>query len=466
MFSAQPHITTTLRFTDSDVTVVKINIKEHKIISIYQHPLPPGSIHKGEVNNPAAVVDVIRAGLTQTHSLNQEIIIGLPEDRILFGTGDSQNIPLEKLAEAMKWQAEEQFPGGTDSFYIDWQIILAPNIPSKTLLIAAPKRTVDGFMAVIRQLAKPIACEPTSTSLAKLTPTGETALVAEIRTSASTIILVDSHKMIHFSTIVTDPNQLTVEMQRLCAYSEQKYQTNPSKIYLCGEGATAQWLAFITREVKIPAFALPLPPLANLPQLPLRFAVALSLGVSPPLAPSSPQTINLLPRQLEDEYSRQLEKKQLSFGFKASIIATVITAIIMGLTYINIRLTLAGIRQKIAAQEQAVQATSYDQAAKQAEAANALARQLQRLPAQDKLSAIIDSLYQALPAGVSVKDYTVNLSEKVVIVSGIAPTRDLLLTLKSNLEATPEFNLVTIPLPTLEQKKDVEFSIAIDIASK
>jgi len=456
---------TSIRFTGSDLTGIKFDLKDQRILNLYQQPLVPGLIVRGEVTNISALAAIIKTHLIQTHSLGSDIAIGLPEERALLGIGNIQGIPKDQLGEAMKWQAEEIFPGGSEAFYIDWQA--APSPSSQALFVAAPKSTVDGFVkAIIQAGAKPLACEPASISLAKLVPLGETSLVAEIRNAASIIVLVDSTKIVRFSTIIINPNQLISEMQRLMVFYEQKHQSRPSKIYVCGEGATTDWLAFIAQQLKIPSVNLPLPPVANLPQNPIRFAVSLSLTTSALLSPSHPETINLLPRALETEYAHQEEKKQLSFGFKASITATILTSIIMSVAFIQVQLGLSHLQQAITAEEQVVQANSYNQIAKKAEAANALARNLQRLPAKDNSPAIISSLYQSLPQGVSINTYTLDLPQKVLLIDGFAPTRDLLLTFKSNLESSDLFNIATIPLRTLEHKNDVDFSIIVDLNIK
>ena len=138
----------------------------------------------------------------------------------------------------------------------------------------------------------------------------------------------------------------------------------------------------------------------------------------------------------------------------------------MSVAFIQVQLGLSHLQQAITAEEQVVQANSYNQIAKKAEAANALARNLQRLPAKDNSPAIISSLYQSLPQGVSINTYTLDLPQKVLLIDGFAPTRDLLLTFKSNLESSDLFNIATIPLRTLEHKNDVDFSIIVDLNIK
>lgn len=461
-FSAQPTTITSLRFTASDLTALKVDLKHKKIIHLYQQPLPVGAIAKGEVTNPEALSAAVNTALAKTRSQNQSVVIGSPEDRTLLGLANIQGVPKDKLEEAMKWQIDEIFPGGTDSLYTDWKI--SPNLtaPTQAVVVAAPKRAIDGFVtSVVQAGAKPIVCEPTSVSLARLVPKGEAVLVAEIRSAASTIVLVDTASTPRFSTIVIDPNQLINEIHRLVNYYQQKYQTLPTKVYICGEGATSEWLAFIASQTKIPTFNMPLPPVTNLPTTPHRFAVSLSLATTPLLPPSHQDTLNLLPKPLAEEYSQQEEKKQLSFGFQASIITTIITAAIMGIALIRVQMGLASLNQAINAQSQQTQSTPYSQLAKEAENANTQARLLKRLPTKDKLALIPQELYPALPAGVSINSYTINLAEKVVLVNGFSQSRDSLLTFKSNLEKSQVFAGVNIPLRTLEKKKDVDFSIFI-----
>lgn len=449
-----------LRFSTTDITIIKLDQKTQKILSLFQQALPAGLISRGLIADSSKLLTVVKAAFNQAHCLGQEVVIGFPDDRTLISSTDVSHIPTDKLAEALPWQVEDTFPDAAN-LYVDWQII-----NQRALLAAAPKQVIDGFVAVVIQAgAKPVACEPTSITLAKLVPSGSANIVLEIRPAASIIVLEDASKLVSFSTQVTNPGEIVLELNRLITFYQQKHSIIPAAIYLGGEGATQDWLQFINSAVKIPTLTLPLPKVANLPENPLRFVVPLALTQGPILPSKDKGSINLLPPNLELEYAHQTEKKQLSFGFKASLMATVVTFAIMLTAFISIRLTTANVQAQIAQLEQTESLVNYNDMAKQAEQANALARQLDRLPAKDNLVQVISELDQSLPKEVVMRQYTINLPEKVVLVDGLTPTRDSLLKFKSNLESSSIFSLVTIPLPTLEQKQNVEFSIAIDMKS-
>jgi len=331
--------------------------------------------------------------------------------------------------------------------------------------VSAPRSLVDPIAQVsINAGLTPLSCEPTSHSLARLAPGGKTVIMAEVRQIDSTVSIVDESKIAKLSTVVSTPDRLAAEILSMNSFYSAKNKQTPTELIVCGEGATGKWQEYLKNQTKMKVTPLPLSNWKNLGQNPLSLAVSLSLTQKDPAPPKQPQTINLLPDKLETAYQQEAEKKSLSAGFKSAATTLAVTAFILVAGLIMIRVNSSKLQIQISEQEQRVSQTSYSDLARQAESANARARILSRLPIQDNLRQVISQLQDSSPIGITVTTFTLNLSQKVLLIAGTASTRDTLLEFKDQLETSQLFSLVTIPLPTLEKQNDIQFSIAVDIS--
>ena len=468
VFSSANEFATSIRITPSEVTILKVDKQVPKIVGLYQQPLRPGVITQEQVADPKALEAAIKTALAHLKAAGSKIILGFPENKTYTTTLEITDVPDKDLGDAVRWQAADSLPSEVNSLYFDWQKITPKSTEVSSnhqiLLVSAPKSFIDPLIdSVVNAGAIPVSCEPTSTSLARLAPEAQVAVIAEVRKTDSTLILVDERKIVRLSTVVTDPGKIAGEIKRMNNFFVKKYQKTPSTIYVCGEGATSEWLQYLKTQTSMKLAQLPLPPLKNLPPNPTSFAVSLSLAQKDPAPPKSPNTINLLPGKLEQEYQQVAERKSLSFGFKASLAVLILTVLIMFAGFVSISLRSRQIRTQISAEEQNVSQTSYAQLARNAESANTQARILTRLPVKDNLSVVRADLTASVPQGMSISSYTIDLPEKVLLIAGLAPTRDDLLKFKDNLESQSSFRLVTIPLPTLESQTNIQFSIAVDL---
>ncbi len=468
LLSASSPVSISLRLTDSDITILKLDQKQHQILHLFQQPLPPNVITKGVIVDKAQLSAQINSAINKAHIRGETVCVGFPEDRTFINFIDIRGIPKDDLAEAIHWQAQETVPIKLDNLFSDWQLIAADTEAAQALFVSAPQ---DFLKPIISSLVaagvKPISCEPTSISLSRLVPGKEIAAVIEIRRQQSTLIIVDTTKTVRLSTIIASPSDIVPEITRMLNFFDKKYHQQLTVVYVCGEGATSEWQNFLASQTQLKVLDLPLTDIKQLPASPSRFAVAISLAQKLPLPSSDPQTINLLPPEIEFEYEQKAQAKSVSFSFKLSLITTFLTALIMFAAFAWIQIASNRTQIQITAEEQNPAQASYSDLAKEAEAANFQARIINRLPLKDNLSSTLNDFSAAIPSGITISSYTLDLSENVFLVNGHTPTRDLLLKFKANLEAEKSFDLVTIPLPTLEKKQDIDFSIAINIkASK
>ncbi|MBI2009585.1 MAG: pilus assembly protein PilM [Candidatus Chisholmbacteria bacterium] len=468
LFDAPENIVTSVRVTGSDITILKFDKKNNRVLNLYQHPLPEKVIEPGNIKDPQKLVATLKVAVAQAKAQGAPAIIGFPDDKTFTTTFTATALDNGNFAESIRWQAEEKLPADPKDYVFDWKKLRPASTDldtSEIVIVAAPKTYLNPIIsAVIQSGLRPLACEPTSISLARLAPPGKLCFVAEIRQTQSTIILVNEVGTVCLSSLVENPEEVVKKIIALNSFYTQKYQQRAETVFLCGEGATPEWVKFVSQNTQLTGALVSLPIAQNLPPKIHAFAVSFSLVQAETTPPKDTKSINLLPEEVQTMYEKLSEKKSLSFGVKFALTALTLTAIIMATTFILIKINLRGLQSQIEAEEQSTTQASYTSLAKTAEAANAQARTVSRLPSPDLLVVVIKELEAAIPQGVSVVTYTLDLPEQVLLVGGLATTRDALLLFKANLETKEVFDVVTIPLPTLEKQQDIPYSIAVDLA--
>lgn len=457
--SAQQAIITGIYLTPSEVTALKYNTKQKKILTLHLEPLAPSVFSHGKITNYQALETAITKATQASGAQGTQSIIGFPEDKTFTTIIKKPNVSDDELDQAIYWQAQEVLPDKIDKLYFDWQ-----QVADSIILVSVPKTFLDPIInAVIKAGTNPVSCEPTSLSLSRLAPPQRLSFIAQVRKAQTDIIIVDALGIVKLSAVIYDINKITFQIIEMAQHYFKKYQQKLENLYVCGEGATPAWIQYLKSQTKLQVSLVTLPPISNPPANPTNFASIISL-VNKDLAPSkSPSTINLLPKAIEKSYNQTHEKQTLNFSLKATMFALGITVTIMLLGFINIKLNINKVQTQIQTQQDSTNQDSYKNIAQVAQSANAQARILNKLPQPDNLNLILSTLSNITLSGISLSYYTIDLSDQVVLVNGLSLTRDTLLKYKNQLEANDLFKLVSIPLSTLEQSQNIQFSLAIEL---
>ncbi len=457
--STAPAIVTGIQISASEITALKFDTKQKSIIALHQQPLAPNVISKGQVTDAPALESAVKQAVVAARAHETSVILGFPEDKTFTSTIKKPNVADKELDQAIYWQAQEVLPDKVDNLYFDFKLV-----SEHAVLVSTPKAFLDPFIAAtVKAGVNPIACEPTSLTLSRLAPPQKLSLIIQVRKSQTDICMVNALGIVKLSAIVHDPNQIVTQISSMNAFYYKKYQQKLTSIYVCGEGATPAWIDYLKKQTKLQATLVTLPQVKNMPANSTNFASIISLVNKDPAPTKSLNTINLLPKVIQTSYIKQSEKKAIGMGLKAAMVTLGVTTAILLAGLITIKLNTSKIQAQIDQLEQSTSQTSYTTLANQAETANIQARLLDKLPSPDNMQQVISTINQTKLAGISLSFYTIDLSDSVVLLNGTASTREILLKFKNQLEQNELFKLVSIPLPTLEQSQNIQFSLAIEL---
>jgi Tfp pilus assembly protein PilN len=173
----------------------------------------------------------------------------------------------------------------------------------------------------------------------------------------------------------------------------------------------------------------------------------------------STKKINLLPKEKQEQLrQRTWYKALLTFYVFAGISFAVVIMVYLGVWWY---LSNAGEGLKTEADGLRAQANSQVTAdlKKQIKGINAQITDYNTLAdAVPRWSKLFNQFAQVVPAGVQIQGFTVDSNKRLVNISGIAPTRELVIELHDNIaKDTDHFSSIDYPLENVSRPKDVSF---------
>lgn len=174
--------------------------------------------------------------------------------------------------------------------------------------------------------------------------------------------------------------------------------------------------------------------------------------------------INLLPPQEKQRLAQaETERMLVIWGF---IIAVFLISFILTLLVVNVQIKGRADAQEILLQglRQELEDPSVAQLKKELISANQLVARVEPVLAKhNKVSPIFDLIAGYLPSGVYITRLSYNDSPRSITLEGFSPTRQMLLTLKSNLESEKLFSKVDFPPSNWIKSENIDFIVNLTL---
>lgn len=179
---------------------------------------------------------------------------------------------------------------------------------------------------------------------------------------------------------------------------------------------------------------------------------------------------NLLPQSFRDDITSEYRLRLATTGLAILAVVLLGTAALLAPSFILTESRLEQKQARLDSLSAATSATSTEQnkniIAATDEKLSVIAEETEKLKPTDMVSLIT----QAKPAGVSVRSISVQEAEtesatQSVSISGVARTRDTLLTFEDNLNNQAQVQQVNLPIETLAARQNTQFSLTITIKS-
>ncbi len=208
--------------------------------SIAIRPTPPGAVSDGQVVEPQAIANEIKAALAEKKIRNKYVVTAVAQQSAITRIVSVPKMTTKELDDAIKWEAERYIPFPIDEVVLDYDTLDNPDdIPADgqmEVMIAAAQQEVIARLVEVIKLAglepvvidvKPFAglralkgsllgehLNKTTLTGARFTEGGEVGVVLEIGASSSNIALVRGERILLNRTINVSGDDFTVAIQK------------------------------------------------------------------------------------------------------------------------------------------------------------------------------------------------------------------------------------------------------------
>ena len=172
-------------------------------------------------------------------------------------------------------------------------------------------------------------------------------------------------------------------------------------------------------------------------------------------------TLNIISDQ-QRSVIKSIRRYQLlkRIGFSA-IIVFILVSLLLGVSLFLLNQNLATINQQIADTEKKIQGSNQGEDIK--ESVIALNKKINLLKIVQseyrEMSMIIDPLTQAMPDGVTLTSFSINILNNTFEISGTSQNRQSLLDFQNQLANTEIFSEIKSPLSNLAEKENISFKL-------
>lgn len=183
-----------LDFSDLKLRLVQLK-KSGRKIKLHcfgEIAVPSGVMIEGEIKNEKALADLIKKLLHSTIGgkvLSPYVIASLPERKTFVKVIETQKLPAEEMAGAIKWEAQQHIPMVIDDVYLDWQVMASKDEKAvkkvNVLVGASPKIISDSYVKILKAAGlTPLVLETESAAIVR-------SIIEENSTDQSAQIIID-----------------------------------------------------------------------------------------------------------------------------------------------------------------------------------------------------------------------------------------------------------------------------------
>lgn len=420
----------------------------------------------GVLTKPEVIVNSIQSVLKNSKISTPYVAVTFPEVFAYTRGYTLPIIPISELQEAISWHAKELFPFPEEEIYFDWKILNKTEKDYQTTVVAVQKKILDPIIQVLITAGlKPLRFEPDASALSRLLKLhhDQDAILIEINPNGAYITLVEGEKAL-FTTVVPYTTGDTAEsylknidqtLQEIATFYKNKgiISDSSTQVVTTGVLASDDWASHFQDLLHYPAIILQTP-LGN-----AAYNKAYAAAIQEIAPPLDEQSINLLPIEIQLSYDSEHDNQLYKNLLVRMCILMVIVCIgsFFSYFYISIENQLTDSKVKsIRKFTQSQQSDTQSLLLLNAQARNIVTLAPLRTTPLQKLQAF----QKILTDKIIITQWEYDDSKLQFKISGIATTREALLTFKDSIDKSKVFTNVTLPLETLETPVQVPFTLS------
>lgn len=207
-----------LDLSDTSLKLIWLNKlgAEIKIKAYGSIKLPKNLINRGQILDTDRLAEFINHSTQKTvgRLKTRRVVVNLPESRSFIKVFDLKPEELIDPEDSIKKQTEQHFPVAAENLYVRWREL---NNSGRVLVAAAPKKTVDDYLILLKKAAlMPVALEVEASAIATclITPSlgNEPVMILDLGANRSSLIIYDQGAIQFSLSIPFSGNSITQEI--------------------------------------------------------------------------------------------------------------------------------------------------------------------------------------------------------------------------------------------------------------
>lgn len=219
-----------------------------KIERLGQVLLPVGAVRDGEISDPDAVVDSIRALWSEWNFKGRSVALGVANQQVVVRQVDLPYLPERELRESLSFQVQEYIPIPIDQAILDCSVLehfedAEGRRYSRVLVVAAQRLMIDSIVEVVnRAKLKPVLLDLDAFALLRsLVPEGPIQegggeLLLDVGASITNVIVHEQGMPRFVRVLLMGGNQITEGLMTSQGFSHEEAEQTKASTGLPGNG--------------------------------------------------------------------------------------------------------------------------------------------------------------------------------------------------------------------------------------
>lgn len=452
-----------MEISDSYIRIALLEVREEKkekiteVKMLKEAPLKEGIIVNGEIKDKASFIKTLKEILREVKPKIRYAIVSISPNGIYSHLYSfPKTVSGEKLEETMKLTIGFQLPMKTEEVYLDWEKVSFAE-KNEIFLASVPKPIIDAYAEIlVASGIGPIAVEfyPMSAVRAIDFPSDKGAHLLLIANRQNINISVIENRTIKFNRLVP-ADFLSDDIRKVIDFYESGNMTQISGILLVGDKKN---LGDLISNLSISQAKINKLKDGN------RWLIAVGAAMRGIMPRSEDTLVSLLPVGTEEAYENQ---KAIVFSEFLSNLALGLS-VFFGAVFVAAWILMTVLQQNFSTRLSALNilplaadAVELENRAKNFnEWVGKTAGLLENLP---KWSGVVEEIKARKGPGIIISNLSIPSPEGIISIGGISQSRLQLNLFRKNLEESPLFTDIKLPLTNLEMKENVPFSISFKL---
>lgn len=253
-----------LDLSDVSLKIVQLARKSSgsRVLAYTDFAVPKDIMSPERITNPGLLVQTIKQALAAPKFgkiTTPLVVASLPETKCFVRVIQIPMMSEKEAQEAVPWEAEAYIPLPISQVYLDWLILnpgekIGEETKMTVLITAAPKDYIDSLTDILKQAGlQPLALEAESQATARSVvgrEMNETALIADIDTVRTSLIIYDKGVLQFTSSLPIAGNMMTESVAKTLSVSFEEAEKLKRQIGVSDENDSSVTQKLATKVKK------------------------------------------------------------------------------------------------------------------------------------------------------------------------------------------------------------------------